>query len=395
MGSASGATLQQLDHWCRNRPVGWETVPTPPSTTPLVDVVIPVHTANRPLARAVESVVRAGLPMTGDSRVRINVVCHNVAAGVIRNSLSAAHQDLVRLSEFRDETRSPAGPRNLGLQRSTGRYVSFLDSDDSLQPGALAHWVRVAEKHGSSFVIPRVSHSSGGTLRSPLPRVFRRGDLDALKDRLIYRTVMFGLLRNDFARALQLSFDESLVTGEDLELGLRIYFSGGRLDAAPAAPGYVLWDDAAERVRTTHRPVLDDMLGCVNVACAPWFRDLDPKRRSPVVVKFLRVHVLGAIATRGQLDRWSWQDRHDLARSAAAILGAAPMAREFLSRTEDRLLAFALDPSSRDAEPHVNAAGPRQPRPSGPWDAVVAAAPRRTLNRHAPARILLAKAMVR
>lgn len=359
---------------------------------PLVDVIIPVHTTQRPLERALASLRKAGLPSWTDGEIRVSIVCHNISANEIRETLSPTSQRQVRLLEFRDDTKSPAGPRNLGLSASAARYVSFLDSDDSLDPGALAYWVEVAEKNGSAFVLPRISLSGGGSLRSPLPRCGRRSALNPVKDRLFYRTVTFGLLRKEFANNLGLTFDPSLVTGEDLEFTLRIYFSGARVDLAHKRPGYVLWDDVDDRVRTTARPVRDDLRACVSIPAAPWFRSLGEEQSCAVVVKLLRVHVLGAVGTRADLGPWSPADRHELARAAASLLECSPGARRSLSRAEDRLLSVVLDPSAPDALLSNRYARQRR---HGHWDTLIASTPSHTLSRDAPARILLAKTLVR
>ncbi|MDF2144139.1 glycosyltransferase family 2 protein [Knoellia sp. p5-6-4] len=366
-----------------------------PHGEPLVDVVIPVHSDARPLERAIRSVVDGGLPLAPHSGgVRITVVCHNVAPERIRASISPPYRDLARLLELHDPHRSPAGPRNHGLRSSTATYVSFLDSDDYFQPGALARWVAVAERHGSDFVIPRVEDDRGHALRSPLPRFLRKRKVDGLKDRLFYRTVMFGLHRREFTRAKQLSFNCNVVTGEDLEFGLRIYFSDARIDCVPTAPGYVLSDDATDRVRAAPRPVREDLQACCSLVANPWFRRLSESERTAIVVKLIRVHVLGAVSDRRASDLWTGEERRDLSCVSSEILGAAPHARHYLSVAEDRLLSWALDASATDD-------GIRRSDLSQHsvlhlrWDLLVAASPRCSLSRDAPLRMFLAKALVR
>jgi hypothetical protein len=205
---------------------------------------------------------------------------------------------------------------------------------------------------------------------------------------------MFGLLRGEFVRAQQLSFDCSVVTGEDLEFGLRIYFGDGRIDWAPTSPGYVLSDEAADRVRAAPRPVREDLRACSKVVASPWFRGMPESRRTAVVVKLIRVHLLGAVVDRCRSDGWTAQARQDLACAASEILGAAPHARDVLSVAEDRLLSWALDPAAaaeslrpellrEDVTAHLR------------WDHLLAASSRRSLSRDAPLRMFVAKALVR
>ena len=103
-----------------------------------VEVIVPVHDRGRPLARAVASVAESGLRW-GD-QVVVTVVAHNLPVDAAEDMLASVPSDaLVTVLACDDGLPSPAGPRTLALERSRARYVSFLDSDDWLEPGALAH----------------------------------------------------------------------------------------------------------------------------------------------------------------------------------------------------------------------------------------------------------------
>ncbi|MGJ3559518.1 glycosyltransferase family 2 protein [Streptomyces sp. INA 01156] len=57
----------------------------------------------------------------------------------------------------------PSGPRNIGLDRATGRYVFFLDADDRLGHEALQRMVAMADRAGTDVVLGRVE----GVNRAP------------------------------------------------------------------------------------------------------------------------------------------------------------------------------------------------------------------------------------
>ena len=75
-------------------------------TTPLVDLVIAVHSTERPIERAVRSVLAHT-----DAPTRVTVAVHEVDPTGISDRLGdLARDDRVRLLPYSDGLRSPAGP---------------------------------------------------------------------------------------------------------------------------------------------------------------------------------------------------------------------------------------------------------------------------------------------
>ncbi|WP_197522677.1 glycosyltransferase family 2 protein, partial [Occultella aeris] len=126
-----------------------------PEARPGVDVVIAVHNTERPIARAVRSVLEHNA-----EGARVTVVCHNISAEEIRPLLDARHRDQVRFLEHRDEFRSASGPFNAGMDAATAPYVCIMGSDDTLMPGALSSWFWRAERSGADAVMARLELGS-------------------------------------------------------------------------------------------------------------------------------------------------------------------------------------------------------------------------------------------
>src|SRR5690625_4325082 len=93
--------------------------------TPRVDVIIAVHTPQRPILRAVSSV----LDHTS-ADVRVTVVVHNTELAPIAVHLTRYAADhRLRLAHFVDGVPSPAGPMNHGLSLATAEFTALLGSD--------------------------------------------------------------------------------------------------------------------------------------------------------------------------------------------------------------------------------------------------------------------------
>ena len=185
-----------------------------PADAPAVEVIVPVHDSARPLARAVASVAESGLRW-GD-QVVVTVVAHNLPVDAAEDMLASVPSDaLVTVLACDDGLPSPAGPRTLALERSRARYVSFLDSDDWLEPGALAHWLRLAERHDLAAVIAPERHAPGRAVLNPPVRPLHVGALHPRRDRLPYRTALRGLLERTAILEEGLRFSTGVTNGSD------------------------------------------------------------------------------------------------------------------------------------------------------------------------------------
>lgn len=314
-----------------------------PSAGRPVDIVIAVHDERRPLARAVASVLHDGV-------ARPLVVCHEIdpesTASRLRDELGASGAD-VRVVGWSDGVRSPAGPFNHGLGLATAGLVGVMGSDDWVEPGALAAWVRRAEG-GAAVVLGRLRHQSGEAIRAPLARPGRRTRLDVARDRLAYRTAPLGLLRRSTVERRGLRFAVGLATGEDLAFGLRLWTSGERIDYARSAPAYVIGADAAERTTTTARPLRDELEAVDRVLTEDWMRALAPAHLRAVAVKLVRVHLLGAADRRPARTDWAPGDREYLRGLLRSCRDLAPGVLDPFAVADRRVLDAVTSGSDED-----------------------------------------------
>lgn len=256
-----------------------------------VDIVVPVHTTERPIRRTVASVVDHNA-----CDVRVIVVAHNIDPELIRANLGEyADRPDVRLSHLADGIHSPAGPLNHGIAEGTAAYFGVLGSDDEFEPGAVDSWHALATETSADAVLARVQRS----LRGPEPLPTRRGRtraLDAVRDRLSYRCVPQGLVSR--ARFGHLRFSPGLASGEDQAFTTELWFTGSCLAYDRQGPAYVLNEDGDDRVTATPRPVAEDFAFLDIIAATDWYARLSPAQKRAWGVKNLRQHLMDAIAAR-------------------------------------------------------------------------------------------------
>ncbi|MUK01785.1 glycosyl transferase [Vibrio cholerae] len=359
---------------------------------PLVDMVIAVHSASRPIGEAVRSLVAGGLEAGGSGGLRITVVCHNISAVTISAEVSEHHRVLVRFLELNDGIASPAGPLNHGITRATGRYVGVMGSDDTVEAGAISGWLCVAEKYGSAAVIAPERHADGRTIRTPVLRPGRHLDLHPIKDRLSYRTAPLGLIRRSEVARLSLRFTPGLPTGDDQEFTAKLWFGGGRIDYARGAGRYVVGAEAADRVTFTRRPVGTELEFATALVQGEWFRGRSDAERQSIVVKIVRVHVFSLVQTRFDSGGWSEGDRVELARILSTLLEHAPGALAPLSIADHRLVRVILDPSTDSDELQRHAVSRRR---FGRLGTLMPTSLQSALHPESPLRFMPASALLR
>jgi len=350
---------------------------------PTVDVIIPVHTAARPIGRAVRSVIDGAA-----EAVRVTVVCHNVDPASIAAELgSTASDERVRLLHLEDGIPSPAGPINLGLAESTAAFTALLDSDDTYEPGAVDSWMRCQRATGADVVIAPLTYAAGGTVRLPVRPLRTRG-LDGVRDRLAYRTRQHGLVSRE--RFAHVRLTRGLRTGEDIEQGLAIWFSGASIAYDRRGPGYVIHEDLDDRTSASAKSVEEDFR-FLDTILAPGWGGLTPRQREAVGTKLLRTHVLEAMSSRylGS-EPVPPQEGAALALVIRRILAFAPHCAAPLSRRDGRLLAAVLAGDPDPARLRDDLLARMDYRRPG---SVLPASPARLLHREAPPRFLAALAL--
>ena len=342
--------------------LGWG---APQSGVRVVDVVIAVHTTDRPIARAVASVLE------NRTRTRVTVVCHGLAVEDVAPLLgdlterARVRDHEIRLVPFADGVPSPSGPFNRGLDLARAPFVSIMGSDDTLEPGAIDSWVRLHHETGADVVLPRLvrapapapspaapadadgadaprggsPHVPGRVSVVPTPptRPGRRRDLDGVRDRLLYRSAPLGLMRRATLEQLRLRLAVDHPVGEDVPFSTRLFLECP-VAYDRAGPAYVIGADAVARVTHTPRPVAADLAFLDDVLDAGWFDQLPEQARAAFATKAARIHLFGVVHNRTQASAWCDADVDALRSVAVRLAAAAPGYERHLSRADRDLL---------------------------------------------------------
>ena len=196
------------------------------TSAPRVSVVIPTYNRAALLIEAVESVLRQSYDdlevvvcddgSTDDTAERVR------AFGPRVHYIGLAH------------TGRPGSPRNRGIEAARGELIAFLDDDDLWEPDKLARQIELMDRDGLSLVYTdrRLMFSDGSRsdpVATPAP-----ASPDRLLEMVLQGQFPFlctALVRRSLLRQVN-GFDETLETGEDLDLWLRL----GRVVRAGRVP---------------------------------------------------------------------------------------------------------------------------------------------------------------
>jgi hypothetical protein len=347
---------------------------------PRVEAVVTVHTTTRPVERAAASLLRNSVDL------RVTVIAHNIEADSVRARLADIGNDSrVRILELADGVRSPANAYNFALDNLEGEFLSLVGSDDELSPGALDAWVALADRSAADVVIAPIRRVGGGAVPSPRVRPGRRERLDGDRDRLFERVAPLGLVRR--ATFPRLRFTEGLPRGVDQVFGLNLWFSGASVAFDPGTPAYLEWDDQRDRVTMAPGPLADDVAYLDAWEADPIAQAMTPAARRAVAAKIVRVHLIGAIASRVSEAGLSAADRETVARAMRRLRAWAPSFERILSLRDRRAVRAALDAGASGTALR-EAIGDRSRVLSA--RALVTVDPLKILHRHAPLRSLAA-----
>lgn len=209
---------------------------------PFFSVVIPVYNAETYLGECLDSVL-------GQTYERYEVVC--IDDGSTDSSpqlLAQATEQDDRIHVISKANGGPSHARNVGIEAARGEYVVFLDSDDKLEPNALARLAEALASNELDVAVFGWSCFDG----SPDHWTAQQGDVrdayyPAFEPALLFRERTQPFLRLTARRPLliekNIRFDESLYLGEDAAFLFSLY---------PQARGVRLLSDKLHQYRLPH-----------------------------------------------------------------------------------------------------------------------------------------------
>jgi glycosyltransferase involved in cell wall biosynthesis len=200
---------------------------------PLVSIVIPVFNAETTLPETLESIYSLSLVSKkfGLEIIAVDDGSTDETLGILNSWTNRLPLNIFQLPH----SGSPAGPRNHGIEISSGDYVFFLDSDDVLLPGGISSAVEFAIKNDSDVVLPRLKSLDGRGV--PRGMFSENRDLVTLHDSRIYWALNpMKLIRRSLLIDNNIRFADDLSVGEDQPFSAKCYLSAKKISILSTPP---------------------------------------------------------------------------------------------------------------------------------------------------------------
>ena len=112
---------------------------------PDISIVVPIYNAEKYIEKCIDSLVN-------QSKKELEFILINDGSTDETEKLIKAYKDK-RIKYFKNKNQGIGKTRNFGIEKSTGKYILFLDSDDYLDLNTCEILYKAAEKENSDLVI--------------------------------------------------------------------------------------------------------------------------------------------------------------------------------------------------------------------------------------------------
>lgn len=188
---------------------------------PRLSVVVPIFNNEHCLAKTVESILGQTLKPEDYEIILVDDGSTD-SSGEIADSLAEAYDNVRAVHQ---ENAGVSAARNLGMDLAQGRFIAFVDSDDTLEPVTLEGALRIFETHEDEIDL----------LTYPMKIVEGQRTKSHVREKVLTATGVYDLSdpKNAFALVTNINvlvkneectprFDTSLEVHEDLQFMLRV-----------------------------------------------------------------------------------------------------------------------------------------------------------------------------
>jgi len=190
---------------------------------PLVSVIIPIYNAELYLRETLESVCN----QTYKSLEILLINHHSTKKDISIISSFEDTDNRIKVINLDMNKGGPAYPRNIGIENSTGRYLSFLDADDVWSVDKIEKQIKFMNENNIRFT------SSDCSLIDTDSKLLKLSKKSLIFNKFISKKTTCDLIKNNFVitssvlihKDLILKFneDKNIIAVEDFDMWLKIF----------------------------------------------------------------------------------------------------------------------------------------------------------------------------
>ena len=180
--------------------------------TPLLSVIIPVYNAGDTVGRAIRSVIDT--PFAYEIEVIVVDDCSSDDTVDIVKEIHKLHKNII-LYSMPQNSGGPSAPRNLGIEKARGEYVTFLDDDDWVDADRMLDMVNYA-KQNNHDVLKGYLYVTNGQKRQIFNRI-REKPINS--NDVIKKIITLQSTNSDFIVSRKLLLDNKIRYIPEIKIG--------------------------------------------------------------------------------------------------------------------------------------------------------------------------------
>lgn len=214
-----------------------------------ISIVTPFHNVDLNMfSKAFRSMINQTY---GIENIQWIIVVHNSGSEYLNAVLEMSKgYDSIEVYPLKNDVRSPSSPRNYGMKYASGKYIGFLDGDDSFTPACIETALKHIEKTHSQMVVFRREYELEDPNCIPLTEltlwnqtldeiVMERGHWDKEKMfNVAWGFVTSRIFDREFLERNGILFDDDIPFGEDQYFCVMAYGKAERVCYLPNFIGY-------------------------------------------------------------------------------------------------------------------------------------------------------------
>ena len=178
-----------------------------------VTIIVPVFNREKIIKNTIKGINQQTI---NKNRMEVIFVDDKSTDKTVQSIHEAIDEDIAyKILERQVNSGCASVPRNNGLTIASGKYVFFIDSDDTIEPDLLERALDLALKNDSDIVYIKIKSDTG---RAVAVRPYKQAivdDASISKNHLFRSCAVFKLFKLAFLRANNLKFPMDIKVGED------------------------------------------------------------------------------------------------------------------------------------------------------------------------------------
>lgn len=227
---------------------------------PLISIIVPVYNSKLTIERCINSLLQQEFQ-------NFEIILINDGSTDNSGIICEAYQKTDnRIHILEQENSGVSIARNKGIEKAVGKYILFLDSDDSLEKDMLSVYAQILSANSPDAIVGSLTIISDGKqiIKGPQNKGYFTSDI---WDQICINSEPFGwaggkLFRTSIIKENGIKFDSNMKSQEDLSFCLSAYYNcksfyltdyaGYNYYYAESSREPAMWDYIANQLKLIH-----------------------------------------------------------------------------------------------------------------------------------------------